>query len=91
MPEPIMRTGYIVPANKNDGLEKALNKFPKVKKQLEEIKFPKAKKQEKKEMPKDLNKALDTVLDGLEKYGLTKEEIQQLKNIRNKNIKDLLE
>lgn len=83
MPEPIMRTGYIVPANKNDGLEKALNKFPRVKKQLEEIKFPKAKKQEKKEMPKDLNKAFDEAYDKLKKDGWIKDEIQQLRKINN--------
>lgn len=91
MPEPIMRTGYIAPAKNNDEFKKALNKFPRVKKQLEEIKFPKTKKQEKKEMPKDLNETLDKVWNGLEKYGLPKEEIQQLKNRRNKDIKDLLE
>ena len=84
MPEPIMRTGYIVPPNKNNGLKKALNKFPRVKKQLEEIKFPKAKKQEKKEMPKDLNKAFDEAYDKLKKDGWTKDEIQQLRKINNR-------
>lgn len=84
MTEPIIRTGYIVPANKNNGLEKALKKFPRVKKQLEEIKFPKAKKQEKKELPKDLNKAFDEAYDKLKKDGWTKDEIQQLRKINNR-------